>query len=515
MTNSRRLLIASVVSIATTAFGFVVRSFLITEWGTLYNLTETQKGALSGAGLFPFAVSIILVSLVIDRIGYGRAMALAWIGHVVSAVVTMTAASYTQLYVGTLIFALANGTVEAVTNPAVATLYPKEKVKYLNILHAGWPGGLVVGGLLFIAMGSTSWQLKVGLFLLPAVVYGVMMLGCKFPVQERVSAGVSYADMLKEFGWAGCFIVAYFVAGAVDAVAQGIFGGPIPTWLFYAIAVVPTLVFAATYKSFGRPVFVFLLLVMILLATTELGTDSWVTDLLTPILKGDSNWVLVYTSAIMFVLRIFSSGPLVRRLTPVGLLLVCALLAAAGLVLLANAGAAAGSIFIAATLYGVGKTFFWPTTLGLVAEQFPKGGALTLSAMGGMGMIAVGVFGAPFLGALQDQKLDEALKVSVPAVHATIAEEPRSFPLIRGLGHLGPISVGPYQPIDKAKQAALPADEQAQVNALIAEHKQKTLVRFAVLPLMMAVAYAGLLAYFASRGGYRRVELPGVAYEAH
>ena len=271
MDNSRRLLIASVFSIATTAFGFIVRSFLITEWGTIFNLTETQKGALSGAGLFPFAVSIILVSLVIDKLGYGRAMALAWIGHMVAAVVTMTAHTYTQLYVGTLIFALANGTVEAVTNPAVASLYPKDKVKYLNILHAGWPGGLVLGGLLFIAMGASSWQLKVGLFLLPAVIYGALMLGCKFPVQERVSAGVSDRDMLKEFGWAGCFIVAYFIAGAVDAVGTGIFNAALPTAAFWAITLLPTIAFAVAYKSFGRPIFVFLLLVMILLATTELG----------------------------------------------------------------------------------------------------------------------------------------------------------------------------------------------------------------------------------------------------
>ena len=148
-----------------------MRALLITEWGTLFNLTETQKGALQGAGLFPFALSIILVSLVVDRIGYGRAMAAAWIGHVVAAVLTMTAHGYTQLYIGTLVFALANGVVEAVTNPAVATMYPRDKVRYLNILHAGWPGGLMTAGVLFIAMGSTSWQLKIGLFLLPAVAY--------------------------------------------------------------------------------------------------------------------------------------------------------------------------------------------------------------------------------------------------------------------------------------------------------------------------------------------------------
>jgi MFS family permease len=508
MDNRTRLLLASVVSIATTSFGFIVRAFLITEWGNIYNLTEAQKGALSGAGLFPFALSIILVSLVVDRIGYGRAMAMAWVGHVVSAIVTMTATSYTQIYIGTILFALANGIVEAVTNPAVATLYPKDKVRYLNILHAGWPGGLVLGGLLFIFMGHTAWQMKVGLFLLPAVVYGVLMLGCKFPVQERVSAGVSYTDMLKEFGWAGCLIVAYFAAGAVDAVGQGIFNTPLPTFAFYAITFVPTIFFALTYKSFGRPIFVFLLFIMIVLATTELGTDSWVTDLLTPILQGSGAWVLVYTSAIMFVLRIFSSGPLVRALTPVGLLLACSLLAAAGLVMLANAGAAVGMVFLAATLYGVGKTFFWPTTLGIVSEQFPRGGALTLNGMGGMGMIAVGVLGAPFLGAIQDQNLDRAMQQNQPALYSQIAGNETSFPLIRGLG-IGPTTVGPYKPLDKAKIDALPEAEKAQANGVIAEFKQKTLTSFAVLPLIMAICYALLLGYFISRGGYKPVDMSG------
>ena len=41
-------------------------------------------------------------------------------------------------------------------------------------------------------------------------------------------------------------------------------------------------------------------------------------------------------------------------------------------------------IFLAATLYGFGKTFFWPTMLGVVSEQTPKGGALTLNAISGL-----------------------------------------------------------------------------------------------------------------------------------
>src|SRR5882672_7061186 len=168
MPRQTRLFLACIISLVSASIGFVVRAFLITEWGTRFNLSETQIGSIQGAGLYPQALSIILFSLVVDRLGYGRTMAFAWICHVLSAVITMTATGYTGLYLGTLVFALANGAVEAVINPVTATLYPKSKTHHLNILHAGWPGGLVLGGVLVIALGGLEWRWKVGLFLLPA-----------------------------------------------------------------------------------------------------------------------------------------------------------------------------------------------------------------------------------------------------------------------------------------------------------------------------------------------------------
>jgi hypothetical protein len=313
--------------------------------------------------------------------------------------------------------------------------------------------------------------------------------------------------MLREFGWGGCLVVSYFMAGAVNAVAQGMFNASLPVAAMWAITLLPTAFFAAKVKSVGRPMFIFMLFIMVLLATTELGTDSWVSDLLTPVLSRLSSnagsWVLVYTSAIMFVLRIFGAGPLVRKLSPVGLLTVCSLCAAAGLFLLAKAGAAAGMIFIAATLYGIGKSFFWPTTLGMVSEQFPKGGALALNAMGGMGMIAVGVFGAPFLGTLQDHKLDGAIKAADPAIHAQIAEPEQTNYFLT------------YRPLDKQKIAALPAASRSRVEAVIAENKQQTLTEFAILPVCMAAGFGVLLIYFLSKGGYKPQVLEGVADSGH
>src|SRR6185436_13031622 len=227
METKTQLFVACIISLVAVAIGFVVRAFLITEWGATFNLSETQLGSIQGAGLYPQALSIIFFSLVIDRLGYGRTMAFAWICHVLAAILTMTATGYTGLYLGTLVFALGNGAVEAVINPVTATLYPKSKTHHLNILHAGWPGGLVLGGLLAIALGNSggenSWRWKAGIYLIPTAVYGLMMLRQNFPMQERVAAGVSYLDMLKEFGWAGCLIVSFFAAYAIDEILR-VFG---------------------------------------------------------------------------------------------------------------------------------------------------------------------------------------------------------------------------------------------------------------------------------------------------
>ncbi|MBA3273623.1 MAG: hypothetical protein H0T11_07100 [Chthoniobacterales bacterium] len=309
--------------------------------------------------------------------------------------------------------------------------------------------------------------------------------------------------MMREFGAAGAFILAWFLAMATLTVI-GISVPNIAQRMTYwetfnqysppIFSLLVALAFFVIYKSFGRPMFIFLLLVMILLATTELGVDGWVTDLMTPAFGKYAGWLLVYTSAIMFVLRFFA-GPIVHRISPLGLLATCAALAAIALFMLSSVGSNVVLVIFAATLYGVGKSFFWPTTLGVVAEQFPKGGALTLSAMGGMGMIAVGVLGGPFLGTLVDKRLDDNLQASAPAIHTQIA---------RGQGEGYGMT---YQTVDKAAVKKLSNTDQATYTKLEGDTKQGTLATFAILPTIMFVCYVALIIYFKSRGGYKVQEL--------
>ncbi|MFM7921355.1 MAG: MFS transporter, partial [Planctomycetaceae bacterium] len=59
------------IALVTTSFAFVSRITLCNvRFGTEFGLDSVKIGELIGAGIWPFAISIILFSLVIDRIGY-------------------------------------------------------------------------------------------------------------------------------------------------------------------------------------------------------------------------------------------------------------------------------------------------------------------------------------------------------------------------------------------------------------------------------------------------------------
>jgi MFS family permease len=486
--QNQRLFLTCFAALVATSFGFVLRALVIQDWGVEFALTGTQKGELLGVGLWPFAISIGLFSLVIDRIGYRMAMWFAFLCHLASVLITVTATGYWSLYCGTFIVALGNGAVEAAVNPAIASAYRHEKTRWLNRLHAGWPGGLVLGGLLALAVGSAGdWRLRTTLILLPTAVYGWLLLRQDFPVSERVEAGASWREMLRVVGVLGGLL---FISLMVAELGR-VFGWSLELRL--ALIGALTLTFGAAARSLGSPLYLALLLLMIPLATTELGTDSWITDLLTPQMAAlgfDAGWILVWTSLLMVLLRL-NAGPFVRWLSPLGLLAASGVVAAIGLGVLANAAGA--GILVAATIYGIGKAFFWPTILGVVAERFPRGGALALNTVAGVGMLAVGIVGAVLLGQVQDTATTDAVRAH-DAAHGTalagrFLTEPRESVL------------GDYTALDAARLAAATPDEQVLLQSLQQAGKQAALGRIAYLPAGMALGFGLLFAYTRRKPG--------------
>jgi MFS family permease len=499
------------IALITTSYAFISRMILCGgQFVTDFGLDKVSVGELQGAGIWPFGVSIILFSLFIDRIGYKVAMIFSFVTYLIymalafaaygaihgltgDALIAGQKHGYQLLYWGSIILGLGNGSVESYANPIVTTMFHADKTKWLNRLHAGWPGGLVLGGLCTIALANNAdWRLTLGLILIPAFIFFFILIGRKFPKSEREQAGVSYLTMLKELGAFGALVG----FGLVFAQLGQVFGWS--TGLVWGLTGAVVLAFAIITKSFGRLILAFLIIIMMPQATTELGTDGWITSLMqTPMQAAGHNpaWVLVYTSAIMVILR-FCAGPLIHKFSPPGLLVLCSGLAALGLAALSKtSGTGIFTIFAAATLYGIGKTFFWPTILGLTSEQCPKGGALTLNAMGGIGMLAVGILGAPFIGYLQESSATKQLESANPALYQTVTVQKTYL-------------LGAYQAIDPVKSAQVTdVQSQGDLAAATTTGQFSALGKMALFPVFMLVCYLGLLAYFKSRGGYRPVQL--------
>src|SRR5437867_4155991 len=336
--NARRLLFAGFMAILAAGVGFAIRGGILANWGAEFGFTGQQLGDINGAGFTGFCFGIIIGGVVCDKIGYGKLVVAAFALHAASAFVTLAASpaqaqmtAYNFLYWGTFIFAVANGTLEAVANPLVATLFPEKRTHYLNILHASWPAGLVAGGFAGAFLGETlhwHWKSQLVLFLIPTVLYGLMFLGQHMPKSEAAQRGLSFGDMFKDVGVLGglvvCLLLGLFMKNALG----------IPNAVSYGIAAVLLVVVAVlTRFSIGAWLLFTLFVAHALVGAVELGTDGWIQNITGNILTPTQGKILfVFTSALMFSLR-FCADFIEKhlKLSPIGLLFICSGLAVIGL----------------------------------------------------------------------------------------------------------------------------------------------------------------------------------------
>ncbi|MBL1218404.1 MAG: MFS transporter [Planctomycetes bacterium] len=383
--NHKRLFIGSCFSLISTSVAFAVIGDVMGPLKDQFVLSNEQIGYVGGAALWGFTISIFVLGPLVDALGMRNLMRFAMICHVAGPLIMIFSrgeAAFYMLFGGALVLAMGNGTVEAVCNPLVATLYPDQKTRKLNQFHVWFPGGIVIGSLLCYGMGQVSelmsnpaindWRIKLGLIIVPTVVYAFLFAGQKFPATERVQSGVSFEQMIK----------------------------------------------AAV-----RPLFIVLLLCMCITASLELGPNRWVIAVLGA--GGIAGaLVLAYINFIMAVLRFFA-GPVVHRLSPTGILVTSAILAGIGLCWLSFSQTTAMA-FASATVFAVGVCYFWPTMLGVVSERVPRSGALGLALTGGIGMLAVGLVTSPQMGHVADKYLLE--KLDSTATNAVLTKVIEVYP---------------------------------------------------------------------------------------
>ncbi len=340
-----QLFVLSCVALTTAAMVFSLRANVMQDLGEAFHLTAEAVGVAVGLSFLGFTISVVVGGPLCDTVGMRGLLGIAAVLHIIGMLIVVFAASLTflasaaaVLSIGMLAVGIAHGLVEAVINPLCATLYPDEKTHKLNVLHAWWPGGMIIGGLLgfWFTRHQVTWEIQLGIILIPAVIYGLLVAVTKFPPTERVEHGVPTADMWRE-----------------------------------AI----------------RPLFIVWFVCMFFTAAMELGPMQWVEATLGKTVGFPGIIILVYVSGLMFILRHFA-GPLAHKLSPVGLMWCSALLAGLGLLGLSAAKSPVPAL-MAATVFGFGVCYMWPTMLAVTSERFPRGGALLLGLMGGAGNLSV------------------------------------------------------------------------------------------------------------------------------
>jgi MFS family permease len=377
------------MALVTAAWVFGLRASIMGDLGTAFGLTGEQVGGSVGLAFLAFGLSIFVGSPLLDILGMGRLLGLACVLHIAGILLTIfspqlkdSVSPLLLISVSQFTVGLAHGLVEAVINPLAASIYPDNKTHKLNVLHAWWPGGIAIAGVIAFVTKDylhLDWQMRFALALLPAIAYGFMLVGQKFPPTERAASNVSNADM---------------------------------------------------FKDILKPAFLILLVAMACTASLELGPAQWIDGLLKDRFGFNGILVLVYVNTLMFGFRFFA-GTLAHKFSPIGLMWISCLLAGLGLLAI---GYAQGPVMgvLAATLWGVGVCYMWPTMLGITSERFPRSGALGMGLIGGVGSIIIN-FGLKEIGAIYDRYTQAALPAGndLKTVMAQAASNPEMAALLK------------------------------------------------------------------------------------
>ena len=368
--QKKQLFVASCLALLVTSLSFGIRAGILGRLGVQFELNAQQLGTIAATAFWGFPLAIVVGGMVVDAIGMKKLLVAAFVFHLIGIVLTIFATGYWSLFISTLLIGIANGTVEAACNPLVATIYSDNKTTKLNHFHLWFPGGIVIGTLLvfFLDKVGIGWQVQVGLMVIPTVIYGYLFSKLDFPVTERVASGVSSAEM---------------------------------------------------YKSLLNPLFLLFIILMFGTAITELFTGQWI-DVLLKNVTDNAILLLTLETGVMVIGRAFA-GPVVHKFSPLGVLLISSVLAAAGLYLLGHTSG--NMLFAGAILFGMGVCYFWPTMLGFVSENLPKTGAVGMNLMGAAGMFAVSIY-MIFMGGYYDKLiashmengLEEAKKAAGPEI---------------------------------------------------------------------------------------------------
>jgi len=343
--NKSRLFTASCFALLTTSFAFAIRAGIMGDLQSSFGIDEVGLGWINFMGIFGFPIATLIGGPLYNSIGPKNLGWIAFFSHIAGITFSILSGSFWPLFFSTFFISFGNGMVEAAFNPMIADMYEDRKAEMLNKFHVWFPGGIAIGAIAayFIGQAGGSWQLKIAFMYIPALIYGALFFGQKFPeVGKNIES--STGENLK--------------------------------------------------AMFTSPIYLLMIVCMALTATTELGTQNWVEKLFAQSSGVNGLWVLALITTIMALGRFFA-GPLIHKLDITGVLFGSAIISTVAIVLMSQASG--GMVYVAAVLFAVGVCYFWPNMISFVAEYLPRTGALGMSVIGGVGMVGLSIF-QPIIG---------------------------------------------------------------------------------------------------------------------
>uniref|UniRef100_UPI003B58CFBC MFS transporter n=1 Tax=Shewanella gaetbuli TaxID=220752 RepID=UPI003B58CFBC len=381
MTNSidkDKIFTLCCVSLIVTAMTFAIRAGILGELGVEFSLNGEELGWINAMAFLGFPVATMIGGVLYNALGARTLIFLAFFCHLLGLILTLVAGGFWGLLISTFLIGFANGSVEAGCNPLIADLHPDNKTTMLNKFHVWFPGGIVIGALASQFMGSFgfNWQWQIAIILIPTIFYGLLLVQSTFPAFDRQKNSTM-----------------------------------------------------SNLRNLFNPMYLLLLLCISLTATTELGTQQWIERILGA--SGASPMIILALITGLMAVGRFYAGPLVHRLSPVGILFFSSIIATSGIYMMSQVNGPL--IYVAAILFAIGVTYFWPTMLGCVVEYTPKTGALGLSLAGGIGMFSVSMWN-PVIGTWIDSATEAAKNANVA---------PEEVELVAGQAVLSSLTIFP------------------------------------------------------------------------